>query len=275
MNTIEKLSLIAKKSVTNRGMKFSSLAHLVNKELLVGCFHELKRDKAVGVDGVTLDEYGAKLGDNISGLIGKMKSKTWSPKPVRRVYIPKPGKMEKRPLGIPTTEDKVVQMGVKKILESIYENEFFECSHGFRPGRSCHTAVKALNECMMKRPVNFVVEVDIRRFFDNVSHYWLQRCLEEKISDPNMIWVVRKLLKSGVMGNGGEVEPTTVGTPQGGIVSPLLSNIYLHYVLDLWFERVFKASSQSYMQLIRYADDCAPRAQKEFEHVINSNKFCA
>lgn len=114
MNTIEKLSLIAKKSVTNRGMKFSSLAHLVNKELLVGCFHELKRDKAVGVDGVTLDEYGAKLGDNISGLIGKMKSKTWSPKPVRRVYIPKPGKMEKRPLGIPTTEDKVIQMGVKK-----------------------------------------------------------------------------------------------------------------------------------------------------------------
>lgn len=272
MNTIEKLSLIAKKSITDRRMKFSSLAHLLNGEMLAGCFHELKRDKAVGVDGVNLDEYGAKLGDNISELIGKMKSKTWSPKPVRRVYISKPGKMEKRPLGIPTTEDKVIQMGVKKILESIYETEFFVGSHGFRPGRSCHTAIKALNECMMKRPVNFVVEVDIRRFFDNVSHYWLQRCLEEKISDPNMIWVVRKLLKSGVIENGGEVEPTTVGTPQGGIVSPLLSNIYLHYVLDLWFERVFKASSQSYMQLIRYADDfvVAFESRKDAERFLGS-----
>jgi len=272
MNTIEKLSLIAKKSLTNRGMKFSSLAHLVNKELLVGCFQELKRDKAVGVDGVTLGEYGAKLGDNISELIGKMKSKTWSPKPVRRVYIPKPGKVEKRPLGIPTTEDKVIQMGVKKIIESIYENEFLDCSHGFRPGRSCHTAVKALDGCMMKRPINFVVEVDIRRFFDNVSHYWLQRCLEEKISDPNMLWIIRKLLKSGVMEHGGEVEPTTVGTPQGGIVSPLLSNIYLHYVLDLWFERVFKSSSQSYMQLIRYADDfvVAFESRKDADRFLES-----
>jgi group II intron reverse transcriptase/maturase len=235
-------------------MKFTSLAHLVNNEMLLRCFSELKRNKAVGVDGVTVDEYGANLIDNVAKLVDGMKAKSWRPKPVRRVYIPKPGKLEKRPLGIPSTEDKLVQMAVKKILESIFESEFLDCSHGFRPNRSCHTAIKALNETMMKRPMNFVVEVDIHRFFDNVSHYWLQRCLEEKISDPNMMWIVRKLLKAGVMTNG-SMENSVVGTPQGAIVSPILSNIYLHYVLDLWFEKVFKESSRNFMQLIRYCDD--------------------
>jgi group II intron reverse transcriptase/maturase len=222
--------------------------------MLLGCFSELKRNKAVGVDGVTVMEYETKLKENVSKLVDDMKSKSWRPQPVRRVYIPKPGKTEKRPLGIPSTEDKLVQMAIKKILENIFESEFLDCSHGFRPNRSCHSAIKVLDECMTKRPVNFVVEVDIRRFFDNVSHYWLQRCLEEKVSDPNLIWIVRKLLKAGVMTDG-VWESTSVGTPQGAIVSPILSNIYLHYVLDLWFERVFKGSSRNFMQLIRYADD--------------------
>jgi group II intron reverse transcriptase/maturase len=235
-------------------MKFTSVAHLVNSEMLVGCFGELKRNKAVGIDGVTVEEYGASLNDNVSKLVDRMKSKSWRPQPVRRVYIPKPGRSEKRPLGIPSTEDKLVQMAVKKILESVFESEFLDCSHGFRPNRSCHTAIRALDECMTKRPMNFVVEVDIRRFFDNVSHHWLQRCLEEKISDPNLIWIVRKLLKAGVMTDGVWGD-SSAGTPQGAIVSPILSNIYLHYVLDLWFDRVFKRSSRNFMQLIRYADD--------------------
>ncbi|MBI1860328.1 MAG: group II intron reverse transcriptase/maturase [Deltaproteobacteria bacterium] len=251
---LEKLSLIAMKSKLDRRTKFTSLAHLVNNEMLLGCYLELKRNKAVGVDGVTVEEFGTNLNGNVSKLVDEMKSKSWRPQPVRRVYIPKPGKSEKRPLGIPSTQDKLVQMAVKKILENIFESEFLDCSHGFRPNRSCHTAIKRLNECMMNRPVNFVVEVDIRRFFDNVSHYWLQRCLEEKISDPNLVWIVRKLLKAGVMTDGGW-EPSSVGTPQGAIVSPILSNIYLHYVLDLWFEKVFKGSSRNFMQLIRYADD--------------------
>lgn len=254
MNTVEKLSLIAMKSKSDRRTKFTSLSHLVNNEMLLGCFTELKRNKAVGVDGVTVEDYGRNLAENVSKLVDDMKSKSWRPQPVRRVYIPKPGKAEKRPLGIPSTEDKLVQMATKKILERVFESEFLDCSHGFRPNRSCHTAIKALDKCMTKHPVNFVVEVDIRRFFDNVSHYWLQRCLEEKISDPNMIWIVRKLLKAGVMTEG-VWESTSVGTPQGAIVSPILSNIYLHYVLDLWFEKVFKGASRNFMQLIRYADD--------------------
>jgi RNA-directed DNA polymerase len=159
-----------------------------------------------------------------------------------------------RPLGIPSTEDKIVQEGVRRILESIYEQDFLPCSHGFRPARSCHTAIKSLNECLAKKRVNFVVEVDIRKFFDRVSHYWLLRCLEERISDPNFLWVVRRFLKSGVMENG-QLEETSQGTPQGGIVSPLLANIYLHYVLDLWFEKIFRATSISYMEMVRYCDD--------------------
>jgi retron-type reverse transcriptase len=221
--------------------------------MLTNCYSELKRGKAVGVDGIDVETYGLNLKENVEMLVKSMKSKTWCPQPVRRVYIPKPGKKELRPLGIPSTEDKLVQLAVKKILENLFEGEFLDCSHGFRPGRGCHTAIKSLDECMMKRPMNFVVEVDIRKFFDNVSHHWLQRCLEEKIADPNMLWIVRKLLKAGVLESGGVLEASEVGTPQGGIVSPLLSNIYLHYVLDLWFEKVFKRSSQNFMQLTRYA----------------------
>jgi RNA-directed DNA polymerase len=278
MNSIEKLPLIAKKSASDRRTKFTSLAHLVDSDLLVNCFNELKRDKAVGIDNMTVDAYGLHLKENVENLVAAMKTKTWRPSPVRRVYIPKPGKKELRGLGIPTTEDKLVQLAVKKILENVYEAEFLDCSHGFRPGRGCHTAIKALNECMMKRPMNFVVEVDIRRFFDNVSHYWLQRCLEEKISDPNLLWIVRKLLKAGVMEAGSGFEPTEVGTPQGGIASPLLSNIYLHYVLDLWFERVFKKSSRNFMQLIRYADDFvvafeSRRDAEQFLQVMRE-RFC-
>jgi RNA-directed DNA polymerase len=248
------LSLIAAKSQQNRKEKFTSLAHLLNEEMLVDCFSTLHPKKAVGSDGVTVQAYQANLVQNVSQLVAQMKSKEWRPQPVRRVYIPKPGKVEKRPLGIPSTEDKMIQEGVRRILESIFEPDFLDCSHGFRPNRSCHTALVALDEALTKKPVNFVVEVDIRGFFDNVSHYWLQKCLEERISDPNFLWVIRRILKAGVMEEGRKNE-SEQGTPQGGIVSPLLANIYLHYVLDLWFERKFKKGSQNFMQLIRYCDD--------------------
>jgi RNA-directed DNA polymerase len=254
MKTNKILSFIAAKAFSNRKEKFTSLAHLLNKEMFVDCFRSLNPKRAIGVDGVTVAEYGENLESNVTQLVALMKTKEWRPEPVRRVYIPKPGKEEKRPLGIPSTEDKVVQEGVKRILESIYEQDFLPCSHGFRPNKSCHTALKSLNECLAKKRVNFVVEVDIRKFFDNVSHYWLLRCLEERISDPNFLWVVRRFLKAGVMENG-SLTASTEGTPQGGIVSPLLANIYLHYVLDLWFERLFRKSSSCFMELIRYCDD--------------------
>ena len=202
MKTNKILSFIAAKAKLNRKEKFTSLAHLLNKEMFVDCFQSLNQKKAVGSDGVTCAEYGRDLSFNVERLVAKMKSKEWRPEPVRRVYIPKPGRKEMRPLGIPSTEDKIVQEGVRRILESIYEQDFLPCSHGFRPGRSCHTAIKSIDECLAKKRVNFVVEVDIRKFFDRVSHYWLLRCLEERISDPNFLWVVRRFLKAGVLENG-------------------------------------------------------------------------
>ena len=248
------LSFIAAKAFSNRKEKFTSLAHLLNKEMFVDCFNSLNPRKAIGIDGISVAEYGNNLDANVSQLVTLMKSKEWRPEPVRRVYIPKPGKDEKRPLGIPSTQDKIVQEGVKRILESIYEQDFLPCSHGFRPNKSCHTALKSLNECLAKKRVNFVVEVDIRKFFDNVSHCWMLRCLKERISDPNFLWVIERFLKAGVMENG-NLTASEQGTPQGGIVSPLLANIYLHFVLDLWFEKIFRKSSSCFMELIRYCDD--------------------
>jgi group II intron reverse transcriptase/maturase len=228
--------------------------HVIFLQVLRESFGELKRGKAVGVDRITVEEYGKNLTGNLKELVQAMRNKEWRPQPVRRVYVPKPGKAEKRGLGIPSTEDKLVQIMVKKILETIYEPRFYNFSHGFRSKKSCHTAIAELDNILMTKKVNFVVEVDIRKFFDNVSHYWLLRCLEEQIADPNFLWIIRRFLKAGIMENG-ELEPSEQGTPQGGVASPTLANIFLHYVLDNWFERRFKVSSQQYMGMVRYCDD--------------------
>ena len=251
---INRFPQIAAKARADKKLKFNSLIHHLNEELLCRLAFELKADKATGIDHVSVPEYFGNLKENVEGLVVRMKAKSYRPKPVRRVYIPKPGKDEKRPLGIPATEDKLVQLGLKHLLEAIYEADFLDCSHGFRPERSCHTAIDKLNKSLMTKPVNYVVEVDIRKFFDNVNHYWLLRCLEERINDPNLLWLVRQFLKGGVMEDGVYTDSES-GTPQGGIVSPLLANIYLHYVLDLWFDRKFKKSSKSYMEIVRYCDD--------------------
>lgn len=248
------LNRIAIKAKQDEHLRFTSLVHHINEENLEECYKELKRGKASGIDGETVENYGNNLKENIQDLVGRLKSKTYRPKPVKRVHIPKPGKAEKRPLGIPSVEDKLVQIMLKKILESIFEGDFVEDSYGFRPNRNCHQAIKALNEAVMTKPVNYVVEVDIRKFFDRVNHYWLQRCLEERIKDPNLLWLIRRFLKAGVMEEG-ERKETDVGTPQGGIISPVLANIYLHYVLDLWFAKKIKAESKQYMKVIRYCDD--------------------
>ena len=249
------LSFIAAKAQREKKLKFTSLVHLINVENLTRCYAELKRHKAAGIDAMTVEAYGVNLEERLSALIERMKSKRYKPQPVRRVYIPKPGREdEKRGLGIPTVEDKLVQIMLKKILESIFEADFLECSFGFRPKRSCHGAIKALNDIVMTKPINYVVEVDIRKFFDNVSHETMLRCLRERISDPNILWLVERLLKAGMI-EAGQYKETEQGTPQGGNLSPLLANIYLHYVLDLWFEKKIKPKARGQMHLVRYCDD--------------------
>lgn len=261
---LDKLNLIAKKAQQDKRLKFTSLYHHINEDNLAACYQLLKRDKACGIDGETVASYGENLSANLSRLVESLKAKSYRPKPVRRVLIPKPGKVEKRKLGIPSVEDKLVQMVLKQILEKIYEADFKDFSYGFRPERSCHHAVKALDTAVMTKPVNYIVEVDIRKFFDEVSHYWLQRCLEERIADRNVLWLVRRFLKAGVMADG-EVISTTVGTPQGGVISPLLANIYLHYILDLWLEKRFKAQAKGYVEVVRYCDDFVVCCESEHD----------
>jgi RNA-directed DNA polymerase len=266
------LNQIARKAQQDCQLKFTSLVHHINEGNLAECYRDLKRNKASGIDGVTVEAYGENLEEKLSQLVASLKAKSYRPKPVRRVYIPKPGKDEQRPLGIPSVEDKLVQLMLKKILEGIFEADFLDCSYGFRPKRSCHDAIKALDQAVMRKPVNYIVEVDIRKFFDEVSHYWLQRCLEERIGDRNLLWLVRRILKAGVVSEGKRL-PTEVGTPQGGVISPLLANIYLHYVLDLWFEKKIKPQAKGPMEIIRYCDDfvvcCASEADaKQFMEAL-------
>lgn len=259
-----KLNQIAIKAKQDKKLKFTSLMHHINERNLAECYRELKRNKACGIDGETVEAYGQNLENRLQELVAKLKSKRYRPQPVRRVYIPKPGKAEKRGLGIPAVEDKLVQIMLKKLLEGIYEADFTNFSYGFRPGRSCHQAVKALDSAVMTKSTNYIVEVDIRRFFDKVNHYWLQRCLEERIADRNILWLVRRFLKAGIMEED-KLIPSTVGTPQGGVVSPLLANIYLHYVLDLWFEKRIVPKSKGHIELIRYCDDFVVCCESEHD----------
>ncbi|WP_353271727.1 group II intron reverse transcriptase/maturase [Wolbachia endosymbiont (group A) of Nomada goodeniana] len=249
-----KLNQIAIRAKQDKRLKFTSLVHLINTENLARCYKELKRNKACGVDQITVESYGENLNEKLEVLVESMKRKQYQPQPVKRVYMPKAGSKEKRGLGIPSTEDKLVQIMLKKILENIYEANFLDSSYGFRPGRNCHQAVNALDKAVMYKPINYIVEVDIKKFYDNIQHKWLMRCLRERITDPNLLWLVKRFLKAGIV-EAGNYEATKQGTPQGGIVSPVLANIYLHYVLDLWIEKKFKPRSRGYIQLIRFCDD--------------------
>jgi RNA-directed DNA polymerase len=247
---LESLTLRARGDLES---KFTSLAHLLSEDFLKECFWELKRDKASGIDGVTVQEYEVNLEDNLKGLVGRLKAKRYRPQPVRRVYIPKPDG-GKRGLGIPTVEDKIVQMGIKKILEAIFEVDFMDVSFGFRPNRSCHDALDVLDKTIMTKPINYVVDMDIEKFFDTIDHGWLMRCLRERIRDTSLLRLIGRFLKAGVMEEG-KYREVDRGTPQGGVISPILANIYLHYILDLWLEKAVKKQLKGYAQLIRYGDD--------------------
>src|SRR5712692_1665983 len=249
-----KLLRIAAKARKEPKLKFVNLYHLMNEEMLLECFKRLSANKAAGIDEVTKNEYAENLETNIGELIGRLHRMAYRPQPVRRVYIPKPGSDKRRPLGIPSLEDKLVQSALARILGAIYEQEFVEDSYGFRPGRSCHDALKALTQAVEWESTNYVAEADIKGFFDNVDHDWLMKMLEQRIADKRVLRMVMRFLKSGVMEEG-ETRANEEGVPQGGSISPVLANVYLHYTLDLWFEKVYRKSCKGKTRLIRYADD--------------------
>ncbi len=249
-----KLHRIAEKARKEQGFKFTSLYHLMNEELLRGCFKRLRKDAAAGIDEMTKDMYAENLDANLSDLIDRLHRMAYIPQPVRRTYIPKPGSSKQRPLGIPCFEDKLVQAGLVRILEQVYEQDFINDSYGFRPKRSCHDALKALSETVENKPINHIVEADIKGFFDNVNQEWLMKFLAHRVEDKRIQRMVKRFLKAGVTEDG-SVTVSDEGTPQGGVISPLLANIYLHYALDLWFEKVYHKSCAGYARLIRYADD--------------------
>lgn len=252
MNT--KLDRIAEIARNKPKEKFTSLMHLVNKEMLLKCHYELSGNKATGVDDVTKKQYESNLDDNINNLVNRLKSFSYKPQPVRRVYIDKACSNKKRPLGIPAYEDKIVQSAINKILKSIYEQDLMDSSFGFRENRSCHDALKILDKYLCRRRTNYIVDADIKGFFDNVDHKWMMKFLEHRIDDKNLLRYIARFLKSGVMDNG-KFMKAYEGTPQGGIISPTLANIYLHYVIDIWFNNFIKKRCNGLAYIVRYADD--------------------
>ena len=249
-----KLQRIAEKARRDSGCRFTSLFHLMNVEMLRECFSRMRKDAAAGIDKVTKEEYGENLEENLTVLVGKLHRMAYIPQPVRRVYIPKAGSNKKRPLGIPAIEDKLVQAGLTRILTEIYEQDFIDDSYGFRPGRSCHDALRALSDEVEGGRIHYIVDADIKGFFDNVEHEWLMQFLGHRIADKRVLRYVKRFLKAGIMEDGA-VSASDKGTPQGGLISPILANIYLHYSLDLWFTQVFQKTSHGHSRIIRYADD--------------------
>ncbi len=258
------LDRIAELVKENPKRKLQTLVHIINMENLKESNKRLDGNKAVGYDNTTKSEYEEKLEENLRGLIERMKKQEYKPQPARRVYIPKVGSDKMRPLGIPSYEDKLVQDVMARILTEIYEPEFMDFSYGFRPKRSCHDAIKALNKVIMADKTSYIVDVDIKGFFDNVNHEWMMKFLAERIADKNMLRLIKRFLKAGVMEEGIYNE-TDKGTPQGGLISPILANVYLHYVLDIWFEKAVKKHCNGKANMIRYADDFVCCFQKKDE----------
>lgn len=267
-NTMEtKIARIAEISKTRPKEVFTSIYHLLNKELLILCHRELNGNKATGVDGITKEQYEENLEENIEQLVEEIQSMKYIPSPAKRIYIPKAnGKM--RGLAIANYEDKIVQLGMKKIIEAIFETKLSSNMYGFRPNKNCHEALKALNKNLYGK-VRYVVDADIKGFFDHVDHKWLTKCLEQHIKDPRMIRMVKRFLKAGIIDKTQYVE-TTEGTPQGSILSPILANIYMHYILVLWFEKVIIPNFEGESYITVYADDfvCCFQHEKEAEKFI-------
>jgi len=240
-------------------LKFTALLHHVNEECLTDAFFNLKKTAAVGVDGVTWHEYERNVEASIADLHGRIHRGAYRARPSRRQWIPKPDG-RKRPLGIASLEDKIVQQAVLWVLQCIYEQDFLGFSYGFRPGRSQHDALDALSVAITSKRVNWILDADIEGFFDGIDHEWLVKFLEHRIGDRRILRLIRKWLRAGVSDEG-EWSKTTAGVPQGSVISPLLSNVFLHYVFDLWIEWWRKNHCHGDVVVVRYADDCAPRTR--------------
>lgn len=248
--------------------KVQNLASYINKESLLTSHKKLDGKKAVGTNGISKDDYSVNLESNVEHLIKRMKSGSYKPEASRRVYIPKDGSEKMRPLGISCYEDKLVESVIAGILTEVYEPKFYNESCGFRPRRSSHQAVRELVENIQYRKTSYIVEADIKGFFDNVDHDWMLKFLEHDIADKKFIEIIKKFLKAGIMENGKHLT-SEKGTPQGNGASPLLANIYLHYVLDMWFDVKVKRKCKGEAYLVRYCDDfvCC------FQNKLEANKF--
>ncbi len=245
---------IADKARRESKHRFGDLYRQLNQQSLRASFYLLRKDAASGVDGVTFQQYEEKLEENLARLVERLKRKSYHARLVRRKYIPK-GDGKRRPLGIPTLEDKLLQCAVTQILLAIYEADFLPCSYGYRPGRGPHNAVRDLTDELHWGKHNFVVEADIKGFFDHLQHDQLLEMLERRIGDGALLRLIRKWLKAGILEEDGKVIHPTLGTPQGGVISPVLANVYLHYVLDLWFEQEVRKANRGQSRLFRFADD--------------------
>ena len=255
---LERIRKVAKEK---RKEKFTSLFHHISVELLEVAFYELKADAAAGVDRLTWEDYEADLEPGLEDLHERVQCGAYRAQPSRRVYIPKPDGRQ-RPLAVAALEDKIVQRAVAALLNEIYEEEFREFSYGFRPGRGTHDALDALVVGIERRRVNWILDADIRSFFDEISHDWLIKFLEHRIGDRRIIRLIQKWLKVGVLEDG-VVTPGAKGTGQGSVISPLLANVYLHYGLDLWAERYARREATGDMIIVRYADDFIVGIQHE------------
>ncbi len=244
-----------------RRTRFTALLHHLDVETLKRAYHRQRKRAGAGIDGMTVTEYGRDLASNLKDLCDRVHSGRYRPQPVRRVYIPKSDGGE-RSLGVPTLEDKIVQSAVAELLSAIYEVDFLGISYGFRPGRSSHQALDALQTAVMTQKIDWVLDADIRSFFDSVDHEWLLRMLSHRIADRRILRLIQQWLRAGVL-ESGEFSETVRGTPQGAGISPLLANIFLHYALDLWVQRWRRTVATGKVITVRYADDFVVGFQRE------------
>jgi group II intron reverse transcriptase/maturase len=252
-NLSTKRQWIAELARRKRGQALFSLHHLIDLEWMTAAYRRTRKDGAPGIDGVRAAEYEGRLEANLLDLLERLRSGRYHAPPVRRVYIPKADGTQ-RPLGIPTLEDKVAQRAVVMVLEAICEQDFLACSYGFRPGRSAHQALQDLRNACMSQGLRWVLDVDIRKYFDSISHAHLRTFLDRRVTDGVIRRMIDKWLKAGVLEEG-HLHRTTTGSPQGGVISPLLANIFLHHVLDEWFETEVRARLKGRSTLVRFADD--------------------
>jgi group II intron reverse transcriptase/maturase len=248
-----KLLEVRERAKRSPQMRFLSLAHLINEEAIERAYSRIRKDAAVGVDGVTKEQYGQELKSNVASLHARMKTMRYRHQPLRRVHIPK-GRGATRPIGISSVEDKIVQGAIREVLEAVYEPIFYNGSYGFRPGRSAHDALRSLNQVLVRGEVNWILEADIKSYFDSIDRTLLMGMLRERVADTSLLRLVGKCLHVGIL-DGEEYSEPDEGTAQGSSLSPLLGNVYLHHVLDQWFERDVLPRMQGKAHLVRYADD--------------------